>query len=405
MGIWESALVIGRRDFTATVFSKVFLLFLLGPVAIILLTLFVGNMSERFTREDLRPNVAVVSGAGEFEALQEARSRIEPAFGEFQLPRLVHFEPDYVLEAQVKDLLESRDQRIVGVLTGGIDRPRLTGSVSETGPVRRQMTLIVEEARQQRMLARTAGVSAPVEIEFVKVEESAGATAALQAATARGAQILIFMVTVFLAGMLLSNLTEEKSNKVIEVLAASAPLDAIFLGKLGAMLAVSLVAVAAWGTVTALGLFIWPPASLDLTAPAVGWPLFILLGVIYYCADYLLLGAFFLGVGSQASSIREVQTLSMPAVVTQVLAFLFASFAVGPYNGFLGIAAAVVPFSSPLAMMARAAQTPELWTHVLAIPWLALWIWLTLKLAASLFRRNVLKSGSDYDGAVSAGSP
>src|SRR5688500_13498223 len=252
MGVWESALVIGRRDFTATVFSKVFLLFLLGPVAIILLTLFVGNMSERFTREDLRPNVAVVADAGEFEVLQAAQSRIEPAFGEFQLPRLVHFEPDYVLEAQVKDLLESRDQRIVAVLTGGIDRPRLTGSVSKTGRVRGQLTLIVEEARQQRTLARTAGDASPVEIEFVKVEESAGATASLQAATARGAQILLFMVTVFLAGMLLSNLTEEKSNKVIEVLAAAAPLDAIFLGKLGAMLVVSLVALAAWGTVTVL---------------------------------------------------------------------------------------------------------------------------------------------------------
>ena len=43
-----------------------------------------------------------------------------------------------------------------------------------------------------------------------------------------------------LATLLLSNLAEEKPNKVIEVLAAAVPLDAVFLGKLIAMLGISL---------------------------------------------------------------------------------------------------------------------------------------------------------------------
>ena len=46
--------------------------------------------------------------------------------------------------------------------------------------------------------------------------------------------------------MLLSQLIEEKSNKVIEVLAAAVPVDAIFLGKLFAMLAMSLVGITVW---------------------------------------------------------------------------------------------------------------------------------------------------------------
>ena len=138
----------------------------------------------------------------------------------------------------------------------------------------------------------------------------------------------------------------------------------------------------------------WPSEAFALPQPAVGWPLFVLLVLIYYAANYLLLGALFLGIGSQASSVREVQTLSMPVTVAQILIFLFASFAVGPFNSLVAILAAVFPFSSPLAMIARAAQTPELWTHALAIGWQALWVWLTLKLAAGLFRRNVMKSGS-----------
>ena len=72
------------------------------------------------------------------------------------------------------------------------------------------------------------------------------------------AQILIFVLTLLLAGMLLSNLVEEKSNKVIEVLAAAVPLDAVFLGKLIAMLGVSLVGILIWGAIAAAG---WPSSS------------------------------------------------------------------------------------------------------------------------------------------------
>jgi ABC-2 type transport system permease protein len=387
----RSAFVIGRRDFIATVYSKTFLLFLLGPLLIIGLSIVLGNATERMARDDLKARVAVIASEAEFAPMAEARERLNPSFGERELPELVRVEPDYVLDAQVQELLAAKDKRILGVLTGGLARPKLTGAVSETGAIRNQVGLILKEATQQGVLAR-AGYR-PVELQFVRVDESAGSLASLRALTARMGQLLLFMLTVLLAGMLLSNLIEEKSNKVIEVLAASAPVDAIFMGKLFAMLAVSLVGITVWAAGAILGLSLFPTGE-SLPEPAVGWPLFVILVILYYSANYLLLGALFLGIGSQASSVREVQTLSMPVTVGQILVFMFASFAVGPFNSFLGIAAAVFPFSSPLAMIARAAQTQELWTHLVALAWQAAWVWLTIKLGARLFRSNVMKSGS-----------
>ena len=388
---FRSAFVIGRRDFVATVYSKTFLLFLLGPLLIIGLSILLGNATERMARDDLRARVAVIASEAEFAPIDAARERLNPSFGERELPELVRVEPDYVIDAQVRDLLASTDKRFLGVLTGGLAQPKLTGAVSETGSIRAQMSLILNDATQRRALA--GADYKPVELDFVKVDESAGSLASMRALTARSGQLLLFMLTVLLAGMLLSNLIEEKSNKVIEVLAASAPVDAIFMGKLFAMLAVSLVGITVWAGGAILGLSLWPTGG-GLPEPAVGWPLFVVLVLLYYSANYLLLGALFLGIGSQASSVREVQTLSMPVTVGQILVFMFASFAVGPFNGLLGIAAAVFPFSSPLAMIARAAQTPELWTHLLALCWQALWVWLTIKLGARLFRSNVMKSGS-----------
>jgi ABC-2 type transport system permease protein len=124
-----------------------------------------------------------------------------------------------------------------------------------------------------------------------------------------------------------------------------------------------------------------------------GWPGFLVLTVAYFAMNYLLLGAVFLTIGAQASTVREVQTLSMPVTFAQVVIFGFAATsAVSPNSG-VGLAAAIFPLSSPLAMVARAAQQPDLWPHVAAILWQMLWVALILWLGAKLFRKTVLKSG------------
>ncbi|MDB5699734.1 MAG: transporter permease, partial [Alphaproteobacteria bacterium] len=354
-----------------------------------------GNVSENAAKQDVRVTVAVVADKADYTAIHNARERLNPAFAENELPQLLQVEPSGGRDAQVQALLGSSEKRAVAVLTGGLAQPTLTGSIGEDGNVRRQIALIIDQARQDRMLATSAAAAIPpAEVRVIRVDQSAGSVAAVRAITARAGQLVLFMLTVLLSGMLLSNLIEEKSNKVIEVLAAAVPVDAIFLGKIVAMLAVSLVGILVWGSGALTATMLWRAGSPMLPDPAVGWPLFVLLVLLYYVANYLLLGALFLGIGSQAATVREVQTLSMPVTVGQMLIFVLASFAVGPFNSPIGIAAAIFPFSSPLTMIARAAQAPEIWPHLLALAWQALWVWMTIRFGSALFRRNVLKSGA-----------
>ena len=393
MGYVQSAYVVGRRDFVATVWSRTFLFFLLGPLLILGISFLFGSASEKMARQDIRVTVAVIAAEADFRLIDEAHKRIAPAFAEGSLPDLVREEPDYDRQLQVERLLAAADRKIVAVLAGGVERPTLTGPLSDEGRISRKMGLIIEEARQTRALASAGTALPPVQIEIVRVDQSAGALASERAMTGRLGQFLLFLLTVLLAGMLLSNLLEEKSNKIIEVLSAALPIDAIFAGKLFSMLAISLVGIAVWGAGALIGIAVWTEAAPSLPEPAVGWPLFVILTLLYYTANYLLLGALFLGIGSQANSVREVQTLSMPVTVGQMLVFLLASFAVGQPNNLIGLAAAIFPFSSPMAMVARAAQLPEIWPHLLALAWQTLWVWLILSLGATLFRRNVMKSG------------
>jgi ABC-2 type transport system permease protein len=107
----------------------------------------------------------------------------------------------------------------------------------------------------------------------------------------------------------------------------------------------------------------------------------------------LLLGAVFLTIGAQASTVREVQTLSMPVTFAQVVLLGFAITAVTSPNSPEAIAAAIFPLSSPLVMLGRAALEPDWWPHIAAIAWQTLWVTLILRIGARMFRKTVLKSG------------
>ena len=196
-----------------------------------------------------------------------------------------------------------------------------------------------------------------------------------------------------LAGMVLSNLVEEKANKVIEVLAAAIPMDAVFLGKLAAMLGVSLVGIAVWGAVGSAIALLAGNALPQLPEPALGWPLFATLGLLYFAMGYLLLGSLFLTIGGMAATVREVQTLSMPVTMAQLLVFFLAASSITRPGSPIELFAAIFPLSSPFAMLARAAQSDALWPHALALGWQALCVILFVRFGAMIFRRRVMKSG------------
>jgi len=386
----RAAFVIARRDFTSTVLSKTFLLFLLGPLFPIALGMGMVGIGAQVDRNAKAPPVAVIASQHDFELLTAARQRLSPLADSTPLVELHHVDPAANVDAQRLQLLSAEQDPVIGVLDGGLAAPRLTGAVTRKSRTARQVELFVDEARRLSVQQPLDGV----ELQVIPTTGTAGLKAFTRSVTGRVGQTLLFVLTILLAGMLLSQLIEEKSSKVIEVLAAAAPVDAIFLGKLFAMLATSLTGIALWTATGAAAVAIWSTGGpAGLPAPAVGWPVFLALVLIYFSMSYLLIGAIFLGIGAQASTAREVQILSMPVTMGQLVLFGFASLGVGrPMSG-EAIAAAVFPLSSPFAMIARAAEQPMIWPHLLALLWQGLWVALILKFAAAVFRRSVLKSG------------
>lgn len=387
LSLLAAAMVIARRDFVAILWSRSFIFFLLGPLFPLVVGTLAGSIGQRVDTSADAPQLGIVMEGPALDAMLTAQAVLGPRTDD-ALPELAivkRLQPGE--KADPAALLKATPGRnLAAIVSGTLDHPLLTGPRARIEEWQGPVSLMAAHAQG-------LGPSHFPAVALSATMTSRAATNHSRVRTAQGGQTLLFLLTMLLAGMVLSNLVEEKGNKIIEVLAAAIPMDAVFLGKLFAMLAVSMVGIAVWG---ATGLLFKLLGSFDLHGlppPAVGWPLFVALGICYFSMAYLLLGSLFLAVGSMASTVREVQTLSMPVTMMQLMVFFFASYALARQGTPVEWAAMAFPLSSPFAMLARAAIHAPLWPHLAALGWQAIWVLVFVRGGAHVFRRRVMQSG------------
>ncbi|KPF63841.1 ABC transporter permease [Porphyrobacter sp. AAP60] len=394
LNLFQASWVIARRDFVAVLFSRAFLFFLLGPLFPVLVGGLAGSIGKSVSDQAVSVEVGVAMSASDNAAMIAAADVLRPQLGGF-LPALREVKEaagDSNFDARA--FLDQRRGNYAAIVTGTLAAPKVIGTQGQvsrwSGPA--------------ELIAATAAGASPSQLPRATSEvvtTSAASERTNRIRTAQAAQMVLFLLTMLLGGMVLSNLAEEKGNKIIEILAAALPMDAVFMGKLFAMLGVSFVGIAVWG---ALGWGFWAIAEdaivtvtqtnfRELPGPAVGWPMFLVLGIVYFTMAYLLLGSLFLTIGAMASSVREVQTLSMPVTMLQLMVFFLSAANIGQTGTALELSSIAFPLSSPFAMLARAAMEETLWTHALALVWQVIAVFLLVKGGSLLFRKRVMKSG------------
>lgn len=392
--ILRQTLVIARRDFVATVFTPTFLLFLFAPLLMIGFGLVGGLGATKLAAgSGDRARIVVLANEADGRALLEADERLRGLFRATEAPpALIVRAPGAAPEATARGLFADDAVEARAVLYGPLDRP----TIYHTRFGGRGSAAYLGELAEQVLRDRRGGVTAPLSTATIEPIQRTGATDSGREAAGFAALMAMFLLTLLLAGQSVGMLAEEKSNKVIEILAAAVPLEAVFLGKLIGLFGVALLFIGFWATLLGQVAGMLPPEAISAAQlePAIGSGTFALLFGLYFAMAYLLLGAAFLGVGAQAATMREIQMLSLPISVLQMAMFGLSAAAVGsPPDSPIAIAAALFPFSSPFTMVARAATEPTLWPHLLALVWQALWVALVIWLAARWFRQGVLKSG------------
>lgn len=226
---------------------------------------------------------------------------------------------------------------------------------------------------------------------------------------------LIYMFVFLYGGMVMQGVIEEKSNKVLEVMVSSVKPFQLMMGKILGIASVALTQLLIWVVfivVVGGGLMSLLAGDMIEAAQAMssGMPmdmsamsgmvmdadmaaaintltdpayLFRLIGgfIVYFIGGYLLYAAMFAAVGSAVDNEKDTQNLQTPISMPLILGLFVMLTAMQDPNSPLAVWCSIIPFTSPIVMVARlpyGVPAWELWTSIgvlfasfLAIVWLA----------------------------------
>ncbi len=202
--------------------------------------------------------------------------------------------------------------------------------------------------------------------------------------------IVLLMALMTNAGYLLQGLTEEKENRVIEVILTSVRPHQLLLGKLLGLGAAGLLQLAVWCSVAGFAGAVLAAGTLAYLNPA------LFLGcLVFFILGFLMIGSLMIGTGALGSNSRESQQLAMiwslaaslPPLVTWLVLLREP-------NGLLARALGWFPPTAPVTMMVRlgTGRVP-LWDIAVAIVALIAGVALSIRLAAGLLGLGLLMYG------------
>ena len=234
-----------------------------------------------------------------------------------------------------------------------------------------------------------------------KSQEAESQAQSSTVATAAG-YILGFVLYMFLliyGSMVMQSVIEEKNNRVLEVVVSSVrPFD-LMLGKILGVALVAVVQVLIWGVlIFAVGAIVLPqlmPAEMMAGVQAMqqGMPdaaamgdmdpemlqavaavtdtgyilkIFVCL-LLFVFGGYLLYSAMFAAVGSAVDNVQDASQLQMPVTLPIILALLMMLAVIKDPNSSLASWFSIIPFPSPVVMMARIPYDIPLWEIVLSL--------------------------------------
>ncbi len=227
-------------------------------------------------------------------------------------------------------------------------------------------------------------IQTDVSMQVFRLDESGNQTAssgALSMGTSYLFGLLIYMFVFMYGAMVMQGVIEEKSSKVLEIIVSSVRPFELMLGKILGIAAVALTQVLMWIVlIVVLSLLLLPllggsavaqvapggvlssgMADLDPQAIALlsrvtdPWFLFELFGsfLLYFIGGYLLYAALFAAIGSAVDNAQDTQQLQVPIMVPMIFALVALTFVMREPSSSLSVWLSMIPFTSPIIMMAR----------------------------------------------------
>ena len=241
--------------------------------------------------------------------------------------------------------------------------------------------------------------------------------------------IIIYMFIAMFGGMVMSSVIEEKSSRVVEVLVSSVKATELMFGKIIGIALVALTQFLLWivltvAIVSVAGAIAGPeltggvdPMELatqmggdqaaEVLSTAQSSDLGVIVSslsnmnigrilvcfVIFFVLGYMLYASLFAAVGSAVENEGDSNQLQMPLTIPILLGFFIAIYAFKAPDSSIVFWGSMIPFTSPIVMLARLPFGVPGWEIIVSIALLALTFVFCAWFSAKIYRVGILMFG------------
>ena len=245
--------------------------------------------------------------------------------------------------------------------------------------------------------------------------------------------MIIYMFIVIFGGMVMSSVIEEKSSRVVEVLVSSVKATELMFGKIIGIALVAITQFLLWVVLTAaiigiVGSIAGPslladtdPATMvqmsagvdaaqaEAIASAISEPgemsvilttlknmpiaTILVCFLVFFVFGYMLYASLFAAIGSAVENEGDTQQLQIPVTIPILIGFFIAIYAFKAPESPLVFWGSMIPFTSPIVMLARLPFGVPAWEIIVSIVLLIATVVLCAWISAKIYRVGILVFG------------
>lgn len=230
-----------------------------------------------------------------------------------------------------------------------------------------------------------------------------------------------FMFIIIYGVRVMRSVLEEKNNRVVEIIISSVKPFELMMGKILGVTFVALTQFIVWITMAVAGAVLLNSGSTamsNISKAGIGteavekfdiqqyatqishillelnFPLIIIVFIIFFLLGYIFYSSMYAAIGSAVDNETETQQFTLFAIVPLMLG-MYGSFTImNNPDGPMGFWLSMIPFTSPVAMIARIPFGVPAWQIILSVSILLASALLMIYIAAKVYRVGILMYGN-----------
>lgn len=405
----KNIILIAKREFFTQVKKKSFIILtLLTPLLIIV---FGGVVSLMFQANETQMQISVIDKSGLFKDRLKSDQNIRYVFSSEETEKSLikaletTEEMNGVMIIPKKDIheLENSIEVLTNKNLSNEARKNIAGNISEIIKAEKINALGISTAQIEDL---NKGVNLHVVNILEKEKKQDSFLVGVKSGLSIFLMYCVFTFIMMYGIRVMRSVLEEKNNRVVEILISSVKPFELMMGKILGVTGVALVQFGVWVVMIFASVMTLGSSNVGMVSGVtevqmvlsalsqINYGLILFVFVIYFLLGYLFYSAMYAAIGSAVDNETETQQFTLFAILPMMLGFYGSITIMNNPDGPMSFWLSMIPFTSPIAMLARIPFDVPVWELVLSIGILLVSTLGMVFIASKIYRVGILMYGN-----------